>query len=138
MSHVRESCERIMQLAKHVAVNDDVIAREMASPDWDLTVSSVWACDYHFADGTDLTSQYVLVLDALNFCFWPLEGYEYHHLAGSLKRVLMEDSTAFAADKLAAMTGAQLTRCANYYQSRDCLSLIPLLEYIFDALIFGL
>lgn len=36
-----------------------------------------WAADYHYADGTDLTAQYVFVLDAVNFCFWPLEGYEY-------------------------------------------------------------
>ena len=36
-----------------------------------------WAADYHFCDGTDLTAQYVLVLDAVNFCFWPIEGYEY-------------------------------------------------------------
>lgn len=29
--------------------------------------------------------QYLLVLDALNFCFWPEPGLEYEHLAASLK-----------------------------------------------------
>ena len=27
--------------------------------------------DMHFVDGGPLTAQYLLVLDALNFCFWP-------------------------------------------------------------------
>ncbi len=27
--------------------------------------------DLHYVDGTPLTVQYVLVVDALNFCFWP-------------------------------------------------------------------
>jgi hypothetical protein len=39
--------------------------------------------NYHYADGTDLTAQYVFVLDALNFCFWPLANYEYEQLAGT-------------------------------------------------------
>lgn len=31
------------------------------------------------------TAQYLLVLDALNFCFWPQPGLEYEHLARGLK-----------------------------------------------------
>ena len=27
--------------------------------------------DVHFNDGGPLTAQYLLVLDAINFCFWP-------------------------------------------------------------------
>lgn len=27
--------------------------------------------DLHYVDGTALTVQYLLVVDALNFCFWP-------------------------------------------------------------------
>ncbi len=27
--------------------------------------------DMHFSDGGPLTAQYLLVVDALNFCFWP-------------------------------------------------------------------
>lgn len=71
-------------------------------PAWD-------AGDWHYcADantGGELTAQYVLVLDALNWCFWPSKtDMEYDTLAMSLKRVLEEDSTAFSAEKLTAMT----------------------------------
>ena len=27
--------------------------------------------DLHFCDGGDLTAQYLLLLDSINFCFWP-------------------------------------------------------------------
>ena len=30
------------------------------------------------------------MLDSLNFCFWPLEGFEYEHLAGSVKNYLLK------------------------------------------------
>lgn len=65
-----------------------------------------WAQDYHFCDELDpeTTAQYVLVLDALNFCFWPAPGYEYCQLASSLKTHAHEMS----ADTLAAMTAATL------------------------------
>ena len=39
----------------------------------------------HFFDGGPLTAQYLLVIDTLNFCFWPESGLEYEHLARGLK-----------------------------------------------------
>ncbi|KAL0479648.1 hypothetical protein AKO1_010958 [Acrasis kona] len=65
----------------------------------------------HFRDleDPDLTAQYILVLSSLNFCFWPGvkrpdgpegEEYEYHHLAGALRDVLLEDKEAFSAASL--------------------------------------
>jgi len=79
-----------------------------------------WAQTYHYsatpeevaADGAaaERLCQYVFVLDALNFCFWPLSGYEYEHLAGSLKAALDRDPTAFDAANLAAVTPATLAR----------------------------
>lgn len=41
--------------------------------------------DIHLVGRGDLTAQYLLVLDALNFCFWPEEGLSYEHLATGLK-----------------------------------------------------
>jgi hypothetical protein len=78
-----------------------------------------WAQTYHYsvteeeaADATGASAaalcQYVFVLDALNFCFWPLAGYEYEHLAGSLKAALETDPHAFDADRLAELTPATL------------------------------
>lgn len=79
-----------------------------------------WAQDYHFTI-SDFTNQedceklvqYVFVLDCLNFCFWPLQGYEYEHLAGSLKQALEKDPLAFSAESLATMTEDRL---ATYLQ----------------------
>jgi len=87
-----------------VSIDDAAIERELDAHRELYSASALppsWAADYHFCDGTDLTAQYVLVLDACNFCFWPLEGYEYSDLAGSLKAVLTADPKAFDADKLA-------------------------------------
>lgn len=40
----------------------------------------------HLSSGGDAAvAQYLLVLDALNFCFWPQPGLEYEHLARGLK-----------------------------------------------------
>ena len=47
--------------------------------------SLVLVADTHFFDGGPQTVQYFLVVDALNFCFWPEEGLEYEHLAKGVK-----------------------------------------------------
>lgn len=39
----------------------------------------------HYIDGGPLTLQYLLAVDAINFCFWPQPGLEYEHLARGLK-----------------------------------------------------
>lgn len=50
------------------------------------------------------TVQFIFVMDAMNFCFWPSEGFEYDTLAVSLKNVLESDPNALDADKLASVT----------------------------------
>lgn len=71
-------------------------------PAWD---ESGWHYDADAAEGGPLTAQYVLVLDALNFCFWPSKtAMEYDTLAVGLKKALEADPAAFSAEKLMAMT----------------------------------
>lgn len=48
-----------------------------------------------------MTCQYIFVLDALNFCFWPVDGLEYDTLAKCLKDTLLRDVNAFNAETLA-------------------------------------
>ena len=43
------------------------------------------SADLHLVGQGDLSAQYTLVLDALNFCFWPEKGLEYEHMARGLK-----------------------------------------------------
>jgi hypothetical protein len=75
-------------------------------PAWD---EGEWHYCADAPEGGDVTAQYVLVLDALNFCFWPSPtGMEYDALAVGLKRALETDPRAFDADRLANATEEML------------------------------
>eukprot|EP01069_Polyplicarium_translucidae_P003632 Polyplicarium_translucidae@DN2369_c0_g1_i2.p4 len=51
--------------------------------------------------GPILTVQYLFVLDAINFCFWPSDGtLEYEELARGLKFALERDNSAFDSRRL--------------------------------------
>ncbi|KAJ0399011.1 hypothetical protein P43SY_008331 [Pythium insidiosum] len=107
---VRDSTARVVAQATHVHIDDagvdrlaDKLSAKLQAPDspgyvtWD-------SGDFHYfadvdADGP-LTCQYVFVMDALNFCFWPTESMEYEHLARGLKNALLKDPHALDADKL--------------------------------------
>ncbi|XP_008787167.1 queuosine salvage protein-like [Phoenix dactylifera] len=62
----------------------------------------------HYFDNGPLTVQYLFVLDALNFCFWPDKDLNYDHLASGLKAALQKDKSALDADRLQNYTGPQL------------------------------
>lgn len=87
-----------------------------------------WAQDYHYTiDDFDNLSQvqalcqYIFVLDSLNFCFWPFQGYEYEHLACSLKDALVNHPDAFSATNLMKMDDVTLVK---YLQPPSHLPLI--------------
>jgi Potential Queuosine, Q, salvage protein family len=101
------STAAVMSQALDVKIDEpalDSLASRLASttsiepPKWD-------ECGWHYnedsASNGPLTAQYVLVLDALNFCFWPSStALEYDTLASVLRDVLKADPTAFDANKL--------------------------------------
>ncbi len=86
---VRESTARVMAAARHVRIDDgalQALARELlprllpsGSSGAEGGEGVAWDAEgWHYnadaaADGP-LTAQYVLVLDALNWCFWPTPG----------------------------------------------------------------
>lgn len=43
------------------------------------------SADLHYVDHGPRTLQYLVCVDAINFCFWPQPGLEYEHLARGLK-----------------------------------------------------
>lgn len=110
LQSILNSCEYVCEEARSVSIDDEGISRfieEMQQEDinelrdgvdWD---SEGWHYCADVKTGGPLTCQYVFVMDALNFCFWPTPDFEYDTLALSLKRVLEEDSTAFNAENLA-------------------------------------
>ena len=74
-SAVRESASYISEKAQHVHINRRAIqdlAQGLSDEDlMGLAQPAAFDRDLHFADGTWRTVQYLLVVDTLNFCFWP-------------------------------------------------------------------
>lgn len=109
---VRSSNVRVVDAARHVTINRDALNSVLSvqgnglSGDFASSLSKIqWdACDWHYSGDTavagPMTAQYILVMDALNFCFWPCPGLEYEHLAKGLKEALLLDPLAFSVDNL--------------------------------------
>ena len=109
VTSVIDSCTFVANTAKSVKIDPDALEKfisEVSETDLNTLRKKLdWKeSGWHFKDETPLTAQYVFVLDSLNFCFWPTPGFEYEHLAVSLKRVLEADPKAFDGQKLATLT----------------------------------
>ncbi|KAH7511195.1 hypothetical protein FEM48_ZijujUnG0034500 [Ziziphus jujuba var. spinosa] len=143
MDDVRASSAWVAEHSTHVIVDSSGIEKMVEAIDsiprvnWDFE-------GIHYFDNGPLTVQYLLVLDALNFCFWPdignvshlllLSGalflsslamslvfdpsmykdLTYDHLASGLKAALKNDKSAFDADRLQKYTGPQLRELLNW------------------------
>jgi hypothetical protein len=115
VTRVVDSCGAVAAAAADVRIDDGAmatLAHRLAAhtcekpPAWD---DGGWHYSADAAAGGHLTAQYVLVLDALNFCFWPSStSLEYDTLASVLRDVLLKDEHALDADRLAAMTAETL------------------------------
>ncbi|KAG1666814.1 hypothetical protein FOA52_011655 [Chlamydomonas sp. UWO 241] len=81
----------------------DSTLREICSP-------AAFDADLHFIDSGPLTAQVVLVVDALNFCFWPDDELEYEHLARGVKAAVQSDPECVSAARLAAATVEDVRR----------------------------
>ncbi|CAN6450301.1 unnamed protein product [Victoria cruziana] len=108
MEEVKKSAAWVAARSTHVTVDPsaleklvDKIEGSLPQVNWDFE-------GIHFFDNGPLTVQYLFVLDALNFCFWPDEELDYSHLASGLKRALENDKSAFDADRLQSYTGQEL------------------------------
>lgn len=119
---VRETTAWVVAQAQHVSVNPEAVAREA-----DVLVRTLneeayrqWDTVHHYTDTGPLMAQYLLVLDALNFCFWPDPTWSYNALALALKRVLEADREAFHAQRLAELSPETL----RLWLGRD----LPLME----------
>jgi hypothetical protein len=109
-------------LDKELEDNLELYTTKALPPDWAQTYHYTIQ-DFDNEDQVKALLQYVFVLDALNFCFWPLRGYEYEHLAASLKQTLVNNPRAFDAENLMKITSEELTQ---YLQPPKDLPLITL------------
>lgn len=108
MDAVRPSCNWVAAHASHVSINPAGIEKlvehvggELPPIKWDFE-------GIHYFDNGPLTAQYMLVLDALNFCFWPDDELQYDHLAAGLAEALKDDPTIFDTHRLKNFTGSML------------------------------
>ncbi len=105
---VRASAAFIAQHARHVHIDAEAtnaLAQQIAEG----TMPRVaWDNIHHFNDGTSRTAQYLLVLDSLNFCFWPEPAWDYNRLALALKQTMVNEPERFTAERLAAVTPADV------------------------------
>ncbi|PNX94237.1 hypothetical protein L195_g017409 [Trifolium pratense] len=113
MDEVRETSAWVASRSSHVVVDSSGIEKVVNTIDsipkveWDFE-------GIHYFDNGPLTVQYLFVLDAMNFCFWPDKDLNYDDLASGLKAALQKDKSAFDADRLQKYTGPQLRELLNW------------------------
>ncbi|KAI5439421.1 hypothetical protein KIW84_024990 [Lathyrus oleraceus] len=113
MDEVRATSAWVASRSSHVTVDssgiEKVVSKIESIPkvEWDFE-------GIHYFDNGPLTVQYLFVLDALNFCFWPDKDLNYDDLASGLKAALQNDKSAFDADRLQKYTGPQLRELLNW------------------------
>ena len=113
---VRRTTASVVAESRHVKISREAIRALVASDDARLGEDRVrslrldkWdETDHLVTSDADLTAQYLLVVDAANFCFWPDGELEYEHLAGNLRRSVEADPACLDADRLAGVTGEGL------------------------------
>lgn len=114
MEAVRASAAWVASRSSHVTVDlqeiekvVDKIKGDVPKVEWDFE-------GIHYFDNGPLTVQYLFVLDALNFCFWPDKDLSYDHLASGLKSALEKDNNALDSDRLQNYTGPELRQLLNW------------------------
>ncbi len=136
LDQVKATSAEIVKRSKHVKINQTVLQQQttkLAKEVWDKIENEIedgmdqvvsdagfieslmiaWDGEnWHYnayKTEPDLCAQYILVLSAMNFCFWPkatdvtsgeLVEFEYDSLATGLRDVLLKDRHAFDADRL--------------------------------------
>ncbi|CAG9460581.1 unnamed protein product [Pedinophyceae sp. YPF-701] len=70
----------------------------------------------HYFDPNDeeLTARCCIVVDALNFCFWPAEGLQYEHLSEGVRDAARRDPACVSPDRLAAATPSDVRGLFNW------------------------
>ncbi len=114
---VRSTTAALMKRATLVHVDDAACVR-LAETISSRPNRAEWDPADHFVDGGPATLRYLLVLDALNFCFWPDEGFEYGHLARGLREVAQQAPAELEASFLAAIDSATV---AGWFGRELCL-----------------
>ena len=74
MFEVLETANRVAAESRQVQIDGQALVRFSKSLIEKGINLPPWENLYHFYDGGEKTVFYLLVLDTLNFCFWPAPG----------------------------------------------------------------
>jgi hypothetical protein len=123
MKEVLESVRKVVELSQRVRIHEPALCRFARALLTEGIRLPPWNSQYHFYDGGEKTVAYFLVLDSLNFCFWPQPGQArwefdhkstplsgYHALALSLKAAVLAGVPLDDPGYLEALTRDQLIR----------------------------
>jgi hypothetical protein len=120
---VLSSTRRVVKHARHAWINEDQVGHVSAQllSRYNPTTEPPWYDRFHFYDGTERTVNWLLLLDALNFCFWAEKGQprwriDYHGEmldgywaeAASLTRAVEEGIALWDAEYLSTMSREDL------------------------------
>jgi putative queuosine salvage protein len=142
---VLSSTRRVVERATNVWINRDRVGqvRTELLAKYAPTAEPVWYDRFHFHDGTERTVNWLLVLDALNFCFWAEKGQprwriDYHGEildgywaeAAALTRAVEEGFALWDAGYLSTMSQGDLAHIFRGIQAADGSSgvMIPLFD----------
>ena len=120
---VLSSTRWVVEHASHAWINKEQVGHVCLQllAKYTPTIEPVWYDRFHFHDGTERTVNWLLVLDALNFCFWAekrqprwrvdyqseiLDGYWAE--AASLTRAVEEGIALWDAEYLSTMSREDL------------------------------
>lgn len=140
---VLSSTRRVVEQGEHVWINREQIERLASS--WiqhneqnRALDAELWNEQYHFNDATERTANWVLLLDALNFCFWAEKGqprwqiaYQgellngYWAEAASLKQAVEEGFPLWDATYLSTISSEDM---AHILRGTEGSPAIPLFE----------
>ena len=142
---VLRSTRWVVEHARHAWINRDMVSHVSAQllAKYTPTIEPVWYDRLHFRDGTGRTVNWLLVLDALNFCFWaekdqPRWRIDYHGEmldgywaeAASLTRAVAEGIALWDAEYLSTMSREDLAHVFRSTPATDGLvgEMIPLFD----------
>jgi len=117
MWEVLKTAQNVAEKSRQVRIEKQALVRFSQKLVEDRIEVPPWNCLYHFCGRSEEMVSYILVLDSLNFCFWPESGedtweieYEsrgvsgYYALAPSLKEAIESDVPITKADYLAKLS----------------------------------
>ena len=116
-ANVRRTSNIIMSTATYVSIDSNALNTLVKKLESKRSPTSWDEHGWHYKGAPEQTALYVLVLDALNFCFWPSENeaLQYDHLAVALKKMCEgseggddKSDFRFSPARLAAMTVGEL------------------------------